>query len=60
MKDVKVEANGKEEWTLYDDKYLKSMKDNWAEIVRDMSRVNAYPTVLIYESLAVADDHKGD
>ena len=60
MKNVKAEAEPDKEWVLYDDSYLKHVKGNWKEIVENMSRVNAYPTILLYEKLAAADDYNGD
>ena len=60
LKSVKEEANPENEWVLYDDNYLKPIWGNWAEIVRNMSEVGAYPTVLFYERLEPAEDHSGE
>ena len=60
MKDVKAEAKPEKEWVLYDDNYLRNIPGNWTEIVGNMSRLRAYPTVLIYERLEAIDEHNGE
>ena len=60
MKFVSSEAKDDKEWVCYDDDFLKTMQGNWMEIVGDLSRHGAYPTVLLYERLLTTDKHDFD
>ena len=60
MKDVKAEASFAQEWVLYDDAFLKHIEGNWAEVVENLTRVEGYPTVVIYEKLEKIDEYKGE
>ena len=60
MKFVSSEAKDDKEWVCYDDDFLKTMQGNWMEIVGELSRHGAYPTVLFYERLLTTDKHVFD
>ena len=52
---MNAEVSEDTEWTLFNDKYVSTVRGNWKDIVRDCVASRYQPTVLLYEQFSEED-----
>ena len=46
---IRQKLQGQDRWVLFNDTFIKEIKQGWPQIIHDSLMSKAYPTVLVYE-----------